>query len=129
VALALAHKGLEAEPVVIDYADRSEVERVSGQPLVPVLVDDGTVVVDSMEIVRYLERRNPDPPLYPADLARREETLVFIDCSTRRGRSHPTRSTTSSRDPSPIMAASRSSPRTWRPRSTASSACSPGATT
>ena len=79
MALALAHKGLEAESVVIDYADRSEVERVSGQGLVPVLVDDGTVVVDSMEIVRYLERRDPDPPLYPADLARREETLVFID--------------------------------------------------
>jgi glutathione S-transferase len=79
VALALAYKGLEAESVVIDYDDRSEVERVSGQGLVPVLVDDGTVVADSMEIVRYLERRNPDPPLYPAEPARREETLVFID--------------------------------------------------
>ena len=41
VALALAHKGVAVESVVIDYDDRSPVERVSGQPLVPVLVDDG----------------------------------------------------------------------------------------
>jgi glutathione S-transferase len=79
VALALAHKGLEVESVWIDYSDRSAVEEVSGQPLVPVLVDGDQVVVDSMTIVRYLEERHPDPPLYPADPARREEMLVFID--------------------------------------------------
>ncbi len=78
VALALAHKGLEVESVWIEYADRREVERVSGQGLVPVLEDDGTVVIDSMEIVRYLEDRHPEPPLYPADRARRAEVLIFI---------------------------------------------------
>jgi maleylpyruvate isomerase len=84
VALALAHKGLAVESVVIDYADRSEVERVSGQELVPVIVDeDGTVVADSMEIVAHLERRHPDPPLYPADEARRAELLVFVDWFNR----------------------------------------------
>jgi glutathione S-transferase len=79
VALALAHKGLAAESVWIEYSDRSAVERVSGQPLVPVLVDGDQVVVDSMEIVRHLEERQPHPPLYPADAARREEMLVFIE--------------------------------------------------
>jgi glutathione S-transferase len=79
VLLALAHKGLEAEPVWIEYSDRSEVERVSGQGLVPVLVDDDEVVVDSMAIVHHLEERHPDPPLYPSDRARLEEMLVFID--------------------------------------------------
>jgi glutathione S-transferase len=84
VALALAHKGLAVESVVIDYADRSEVERVSGQGLVPVVVDeDGTVVADSMDIVAHLERRHPDPPLYPADEARRAELLVFVDWFNR----------------------------------------------
>ena len=63
VALALAHKGLPAEWVDVDPGDRSPVERVSGQPLVPVLDDDGKIVVDSMEIVRHLEERWPDPPL------------------------------------------------------------------
>jgi glutathione S-transferase len=79
VALALAHKELRVESVVIDYRDRSEVERVSGQGLVPVTEDDGTVVVDSMEIIRHLEARYPEPPLYPADEASRAEMLIFID--------------------------------------------------
>jgi glutathione S-transferase len=67
VTLALAHKGLEAEDVWIDYADRSPVERVSGQGLVPVLEDGGTVVADSRRILRHLERRRPAPPLFPGD--------------------------------------------------------------
>ena len=67
------------ESVVIDYSDRNEVERVSGQGLVPVIDDNGRVVVGSMEIVRHLEERYPDPPLYPADDARRAEMLIFID--------------------------------------------------
>ena len=79
VALALAHKGLEVESVVISYDDRSLVVQVSGQPLVPVLEDDAIVISDSMQIVSYLERRFPDPPLYPADEARAAELGVFVD--------------------------------------------------
>ena len=37
VALTLALKGLTADPVWITYEDRGDVERVSGQRLVPVL--------------------------------------------------------------------------------------------
>ncbi len=65
--------------MTIDYGDRSVVERVSGQGLVPVIDDGGTVVADSMQIVRYLEERRAEPPLYPADEARRAEMDVFID--------------------------------------------------
>lgn len=83
VALALAHKGLEVESVVIDYADRSEVERVSGQPLVPVLVDGDEVVVDSTRILEHLEARRPHPALYPAHPARRAEVELFIDWFNR----------------------------------------------
>ena len=79
VALALAHKGLEVESVVIDYADRSPVIEVSGQPLVPVIVDDGRVVADSTTILRYLEETRPDPPLFPRDRARRAEMDVFLE--------------------------------------------------
>jgi glutathione S-transferase len=79
VSLALAHKGLEVESVWIEDADRSAVERVSGQALVPVLeFDDGAVVQDSMQIVRVLEERVPDPPLYPADAAGRARLIHFI---------------------------------------------------
>jgi glutathione S-transferase len=79
VALALAHKGLAVESVVIDYSDRSAVERVSGQGMVPVIDDDGRVVADSTRILRHLEGRYPDPPLFPADPARRAELDVFLE--------------------------------------------------
>jgi glutathione S-transferase len=79
VALALAHKGLAVESVLIDYADRSPVERVSGQGLVPVIDYDGEVVADSTRILRYLEERHPDPPLFPRDPARRAEVDVFLE--------------------------------------------------
>jgi glutathione S-transferase len=79
VALALAHKGLEAESVVISYEDRSPVVEVSGQGLVPVLVDGDVVVPDSVAILRYVEEKWPDPPLFPSDPARRAELDVFLD--------------------------------------------------
>ena len=84
LSLALAHKGLKAESVWVPYDDRSLVRRVSGQDLVPVLVDGEKVVIDSMEIVRYLEERYPDTaPLYPKEPARRADCLLFIDWFNR----------------------------------------------
>jgi glutathione S-transferase len=83
VTLALAHKGLDVESVWIDPRDRTPVERVSGQRLVPVLEHDGRVVFDSTAILRYLEHTFPDPPLYPRDAAKRAEMDVFIDWFNR----------------------------------------------
>ena len=83
VALALGHKELEAEWVDIDPEDRSEVERLSGQSLVPVLVENGNVVADSTAILRYLEEQVPDPPLWPKDPAKRAELDVFLDWFNR----------------------------------------------
>jgi maleylpyruvate isomerase len=79
VALALAYKGLAVESVWIDYSERSKVEAVSGQGLVPVLVDGDEVLIESMDIVAYVDDLQPEPPLYPADPARREEMQIFID--------------------------------------------------
>jgi len=89
VALALGHKGLEAEWVDVEPGDRSEVERVSGQPLVPVLVDGDEVVLDSTEILRFLEARNPQPVLWPADEARRAELDVFLEWFDRAWKGPP----------------------------------------
>lgn len=83
IALAAAHKGIELEYVDIPYDDRSEVLRVSGQELVPVLVDGERVIADSPVILDYLEERFPEPPLYPADPARRAEARVFVDWFNR----------------------------------------------
>ena len=79
VALALAHKGLDVDSVWVDPADRSEVVRISGQELVPVLVDGDRVVADSTAILQHLEEGFPERPLYPADPARRAEIRVFVD--------------------------------------------------
>ena len=79
VTLALGHKGLDAEDVWIEYSDRSAVEQVSGQPLVPVVVIDDEVLHDSPRILARLEELYPTPPLYPADRARRAELDVFTE--------------------------------------------------
>jgi glutathione S-transferase len=79
VTLALGHKGLDSEDVWIEYSDRSLVEEVSGQPLVPVVVFGDEVVHDSPRILARLEELYPDPPLYPTDRARRAELEVFTE--------------------------------------------------
>jgi len=79
VALAAGHKGLELEWIDVDPADRSPVEAVSGQTLVPVLVAGDEVVADSPVILEWLEAHQPEPPLLPRDPARREEVRVFCD--------------------------------------------------
>ena len=87
------------EWVEVDPADRSPVRELSGQDLVPVLqTDQNEVIVDSMRIVAWLEARRPDPPLWPADPARRAEVDVFVEWFNRvwktpaerdRGRARP----------------------------------------
>jgi glutathione S-transferase len=83
IALALAYKGLDAEPVEVDPDDRTLVEQVSGQPLTPVLEAEGTIVADSPVILQWLEERHPDPPLYPRDAARRAEAELLVDWFNR----------------------------------------------
>ena len=43
------------------------------------LVEGGEVVFDSPAILAWLERRFPEPPLYPREPARRAEAQVFVD--------------------------------------------------
>ena len=50
-----------------------------GGPLVPVLVDGAEVIPDSTRIMRHLEERWPDPPLFPREPARRAELDVFLE--------------------------------------------------
>jgi glutathione S-transferase len=79
VGLALAHKEIAARSVLIEYSNRAPIEAISGQGLVPVIEDAGEVINDSVAIIRHLERRAPEPPLFPPDPARRAEVDVFID--------------------------------------------------
>jgi glutathione S-transferase len=93
VALALAHKGLEVESVWVDPDDRTPIRELSGQDLVPVLIDGELVISDSAAILEHLEARFPDPPLYPSDPARRAEVRLFIDWFNRVWKRPPNRMT------------------------------------
>jgi glutathione S-transferase len=84
VALAAGHKGVAVEWVDVDPDDRSPVEAVSGQTLVPVLVaDDGEIVCDSPRILEWIEERFPKPSLLPGDPARRAEARIFVEWFNR----------------------------------------------
>ncbi|MGZ8782958.1 MAG: glutathione S-transferase family protein, partial [Gaiellaceae bacterium] len=88
ISLALAYKqsangGIAVKYVDVPYDDRSEVVRVSGQELVPVLVDGDRVITDSPAILEHLEERFPEPPLYPRDPARSAEVRIFVEWFNR----------------------------------------------
>jgi glutathione S-transferase len=84
VALALAHKSIPVDWVDVDPDDRSPVVELSGQDLVPVMeTDHGEVVADSMRIVAWLEKKRPDPPLWPAHRRRRADVDIFIEWFNR----------------------------------------------
>jgi maleylpyruvate isomerase len=74
VALAAGHKGILLEWIDVDAADRSPVFAASGQKLVPVLEDDGRIVVDSTAILYYLDELQPEPRLFATP-----EIEIFVD--------------------------------------------------
>ena len=79
VGLALAFKDVEAQSILIEYSNRGPVESVSGQGLVPVVEDAGEVINDSVAIMRHLDRRTPDPPLFPTEPSHRAGVDIFIE--------------------------------------------------
>ena len=94
VALALELKGLEYEAVDGLTRDfRPQLQKVNPRMEVPVLLDEDLVVVNSSDIVQYLEWRYPTPALYPSTVAdkvtaRALERLadhrldpIVVDCS------------------------------------------------
>ncbi len=76
VRLSLKRMGLDYDGVAIRQEDRAEVEKVSGQRLVPVLCDEDRVVPDSTRILRYLVARYGERGLLPAGPA--EQALAWI---------------------------------------------------
>jgi len=81
--IALAYKGLAYESVVVDPKDRSEVIKISGQPLTPVLVHGDRIVFDSSAILRYLDANfRSTKPLFSSDY----DTMGAIERFERLGR-------------------------------------------
>jgi glutathione S-transferase len=70
VRLALAHKGLSAElrDARANQEHASELKRLNPMQTVPVLIDGQRVIADSAVICQYIDRKWPEPPLWPAGL-------------------------------------------------------------
>ena len=78
VRMVLEHKGLAFESIDALAPERREaLARVNARLEVPVLDDDGLVVVNSADIVAYLEQRHPERPVYPVDAARRVQARAW----------------------------------------------------
>jgi glutathione S-transferase len=72
VALGLELKGLSYEAVdALAREFRPQLQRVNPRVEVPVLLDDGLVVVNSSDILQYLDWRYPEPALYPEAIGER----------------------------------------------------------
>jgi glutathione S-transferase len=67
----LPHVRRAVTPIRHDVVSRL----VGGRGTMPVLVIDGRAIGDSSEIIAELERRSPEPRLYPADPADRTRAL------------------------------------------------------
>ena len=50
--------------------------------LVPALVHDGVVIIESTDIINYLEEHFPEPPLQPADDASRRQMQEWLRLAT-----------------------------------------------
>jgi len=71
----IAHRRRAAVP----GKHRAIAEGLTGASTFPILVLGGQAIGDSTRIIQVLERRYPDPPLYPPDPAQRQRALVLED--------------------------------------------------
>ena len=83
VRVALAEKGLDWESHWVDILHQKnlteEYFEIHPKGLVPAMVHDGTVIYDSVDILRYLEEKFPDTPLMPEDPEERKAVNAWMD--------------------------------------------------
>lgn len=78
VRLVLALKGLAVSAVdALALPNLDRLRAVNRRAEVPVLVDDAVTVVNSADIVAYLEHRYPTPPVLPSDPAVRVDARAW----------------------------------------------------
>ena len=79
VRVVLAEKNLEwvdhpvdISPAGMEHATE-EYQSINPNGVVPTLVDDGRVIIESIDIIAYLDERFPEPSLLPENPAMRDE--------------------------------------------------------
>lgn len=85
VRLALEEKGLAWESHHINLKGRENISEeyfgINSKGLVPTLIDDGVVVVESNDILRYLEDKFPEPGFLPQKPESRRELDEWLTLS------------------------------------------------
>jgi glutathione S-transferase len=82
VRLVLDWKGLAYEATDgLDKANARALEAANGRVEVPALIDGDVTVVNSSDIVAYLEHTHPERPVYPADPAARVRARAWERCA------------------------------------------------
>ena len=72
VLVVLDLKGIEYEiDPIVPFCGNGDFSRISPVRRIPVLIDDQITLADSSVICEYLEDRNPEPRVYPADIVDR----------------------------------------------------------
>ena len=83
VRICLAEKGQPFEDIRLDLGKgkdqlKPEYLKLNPNGVVPTLVDDGDVIVDSSVICEYLDEKYPTPRLTPADVAQRAKMRAWM---------------------------------------------------
>ncbi len=82
VRVALAEKGLAFDGEVLDLQrgdqHRPDYAKLNPNEVVPTLVHDGKVVIESTLILEYLDEAFPEPPLMPVDPFARAQARLFM---------------------------------------------------
>ncbi len=87
VRITLAEKGLEWESHIISIPDNEhatpEYQAINPKGLVPAFVDNGTLLIESCDIIDYLDQKYPDPSLRPADTADQTTMIEMLDAADK----------------------------------------------
>ncbi|MEP7032276.1 MAG: glutathione S-transferase family protein [Pseudolabrys sp.] len=83
VRICLAEKNLKFEDIRLDLGKgkdhlKPDYLKINPNGVVPTLVDDGAVIIDSSVICEYLDERFPAVPLTPADLVERATMRAWM---------------------------------------------------
>jgi glutathione S-transferase len=75
---ALRYKRLPFDAVTM--ADRAAVIALNPRSKLPALkYGDATTVIDSSDIIRFIDQRHPEPRLYPSDPVQRAKAIILED--------------------------------------------------
>ena len=83
VRICLAEKGLAFEDIRLDLGKgkehlKPEYLKLNPNGVVPTLVDDGNVIIDSSVICEYLDERYPEVRLSPSDVVERAKMRAWM---------------------------------------------------